>query len=202
MSNVKYLDETLSGSEQAVTVVKKATGRLAFLYRNASLLDQNCRKLLCMALIQPYFDYCSSCWYSGLTARLRERLDVLQRRMVRFIFSYNPRHHVGSGDVKALSWLFVRDRVRYFKVVHVHKVVTGRAPEYLVKRFVPVQTTHTHNTRSSSYDFHISKEISRSPSSFSYTATKEWNALPNEIKAIGTEKLFRRKLHDHYSRSY
>ena len=46
-----YLDETLSGVRHANDVLKKAKSRLSFLYRNAFLLDQNCRKLLCMALI-------------------------------------------------------------------------------------------------------------------------------------------------------
>ena len=46
-----YLDETLSGVGHANDVLKKAKSRLSFLYRKDFLLDQNCRKLLCMALI-------------------------------------------------------------------------------------------------------------------------------------------------------
>ena len=208
--SVKYLgvvlDANLSGTDHVTSLIKKCVGRIAFLYRNSYLLDFNCRRILCSALIQPYFDYCCSSWYSGLTGRLRDRLDVLQRRMVRYIFSYGPRHHVGSGDIKALSWLLVKDRVRCFKlvheVVHVHKVVHKRAPSYLAKRFLPVQGTHVHNTRSSSFNFRISKELSDSQSSFSYTAIKEWNNLPSALKAIESEKLFRQKLRDHFSLLY
>ena len=122
--------------------------------------------------------------------------------MARFIFSYGPRHHVGSGDIKALSWLLVKDRVRYFKLVHVFKVVHGKAPSYLTRKFIPVQGTHMHNTRSSCYNFHISKQLACSLSSFSYTAIKEWNNIPITLKAIDSEKLFRRKLHEFLSLSY
>ena len=136
---------------------------ILFLYRHSRLLDTNCRRILCSSLIQPYMDYCCSSWYSGLTGRLRDRLDVLQRRMVRYIFGYGPRQHVGSDDVKALSWLLVKDRVRYFKLVHVFKVVHGRAPSYLMGLFVPITGTHSHDTRSSSYNFHVSKALSHLP---------------------------------------
>ena len=127
---------------------------------------------------------------------------MLQRRMIRYVFSYGPMHHVDSRDIKALSWLLVKDRVRYFKLVHVHKVVHKQAPNYLAKRFVPVQDTHVHNTRSSAYNFCTSKEMSYSLTGFAYTAIKEWNELPSTLKAIDSEKLFRRKLHENFSLSY
>ena len=196
------LDSSLSGNDHVSSMIKKCVGRIAFLYRNSSCLDLNCRRILCSALIQPYFDYCCSSWYSGLTGKLRDRLDVLQRRMVRYIYSYGPRDHVDSRDIKALSWLLVKDRVRYFKLVHVHKVAHKKAPDYLAKRFVPIQNTHSHNTRSSAFDYCTSKEMSYSLTGFSYTAIKEWNDLPNALKAIDSEKLFRRKLHEHFSLSY
>ena len=72
--NVKYLgvrlDENLNGSLHAGGLVKTCAARLNFLYRNSHLLDFNCRKTLCMPLIQPYVDYCCSSWYSGLTSHL------------------------------------------------------------------------------------------------------------------------------------
>ena len=122
--------------------------------------------------------------------------------MVRFINEYGPREHVGSGDVKSLSWLLVKDRVRYFKLVHVFKIVHGNAPGYLSGKFEPIVATHRHNTRSSGNNFHVSKALSGSLTSFAYTAVKEWNELPIDLKSIESEKLFRRKLRDHLCCSY
>ena len=86
---VKYLgvtlDASLSGASHVIKMLKTGMARLAFLYRNSYLLDGNSRKTLCSALIQPYFDYCSSSWYSSLTNSLKRRLDIFKRKMVRFI---------------------------------------------------------------------------------------------------------------------
>ena len=127
---------------------------------------------------------------------------MIQRRMVRFINSFDSRRHVDSRDMKELSWLLVPDRVSYFRLIHVFKIARKQAPSYLMKRFVPLSGVHAHETRSRSYDFLVSKEISRSLSSFSYTAVKEWNSLPVSLKQIESEICFRRRLKEHLSFSY
>ena len=87
--SVRYLgvilDACLSGAEHVGNLMKTCANRLAFLYRNSRFLDTNSRKTLCSALIQPHLDYCSSSWYSGITSHFQNRLDVIQRKMVRFI---------------------------------------------------------------------------------------------------------------------
>jgi hypothetical protein len=104
---VKYLgfmlDGSLSGQDHALGVIKKMASRLSFLYRNAALLDLRSRKTLCLSLIQPYFDYCSNSRYNGLSAKLRGRLDVLQRRIIRYIYDLGPRSHIGSEHLKQLQ---------------------------------------------------------------------------------------------------
>ena len=98
--NVKYLgvtlDDQMSGSVHANSVLKKCMTRLAFLYRNSRFLNFHSRKTLCSALIQPHVDYCSSSWYGCLSKNLKSRLDVLQRRMARFVNAYDYRHHIGT----------------------------------------------------------------------------------------------------------
>ena len=104
--SVRYLgvklDENLSFKTHASEVINKCAGRIAFLYRNSLVLDCKSRNILCNSLIQPYLDYCSSSWYSSLTQRLGNRLDVSQRRMVRFIYSKESRFRVGSSGLKNL----------------------------------------------------------------------------------------------------
>ena len=79
--SVRYLgvmlDDCLSGEGHILMIISKISARISFLYRNAHLLDLRCRKTLCSALIQPYFDYCCSSWYEGLSAKYKARLDVL-----------------------------------------------------------------------------------------------------------------------------
>lgn len=193
VASVKYLgvklDENLSFKAHATEVINKCAGRIAFLYRNSSVLDFNSRKILCNSLVQPYLDYCSSTWYSSITQCLKNRLDVLQRRMVRFIHSKESHFHVGSNDLRHLGWLTIPDRVKFFKLIQVEK-----APPYLSQSFFPITQRHTHNTRRSSNDFFVSKDLNRSFSSFAFTAVEHWNGLPSSLKGIDSLHTFKSKL--------
>ena len=198
VSTVKYLGVTLDQhfkfTEHVTNVIKRCAGRLNFLYRNSSVLNYNSRRILCNSLIQPYLEYCCSTWYSSISQNLRGRLDVIQRRMVRFIHSKDPYYHVSFHDLRGLSWLSIPDRVKFFKLNQVFKIRSGNAPRYLCTSFQALATSHSHNTRRSSLDFFISKELANSPHSFSFTAIKHWNSLPPCLKQIQKFPSFKKRL--------
>ena len=196
------LDENLDGRAHAASVVKKCAGRMAFLFRNSSMLNAQNRKTLCTALVQPYLDYCCSSWYSGLTKQLKEKLNVIQRRMVRFIHGFHHMHHVDNADFGRLTWLNVEDRVRFFKLVHVFRIRTGLAPGYLASNFLPLAEHHAHQTRGSTYDYAITAHVAKAPNSFSYTAIKDWNSLPPSLKSVTSLNVFKRKVKERFLSSY
>ena len=207
VSCVKYLgvllDENLSGKPHAEDLLKKCGYRISFLYRNAMVLNTKSRITLCSALVQPFMDYCSSSWYSSLTQKLKNRFDVIQRRMVRFIFGMHHLDHVGLSSFSSLSWLTMKDRVNYFKLCHVFRIKTGTAPPYLSQDFVSVSALHAHSTRgSNSHNFSLSKQISSAPHSFLSTAIKEWNNLPAHIKHIDSGSAFKQRLRAHFLSKY
>ena len=203
---VKYLgvllDDRLTGSSHVRNMLKTSMGKLSFLYRNSSFLDFSCRKLLCSALIQPYIDYCSSSWYSGLSAQLRSRLDVLQRKMTRFIFGLDNRAHIGNTELRSLNWLSVIDRVNYFKLVHLFKIRTGSAPRYLISDFKLVSDSHVHATRASRFNYHLPKSLSLAPTTFTFTTIKLWNSLPTFLKEPMSLPSFKRRLKDYLLSRY
>jgi hypothetical protein len=184
----------MNGRIHAAELIKKCAGRISFLYRNSSLLDFNCRKTLCSSLILPYLEYCCSSWYSSLTKQLKDKLDVLQRRLVRFVFSMDPRDHVGSDHLAKLNWMTISDRVGFFKLIHVFKIRNGLAPGYLANNFNLITSTHGHFTRGSVCNYSISRDMSNSPTSFVFTAVKNWNCLPNFLKEIQSLPVFKTKL--------
>ena len=204
VSEVRYLgvmlDENFNGKVQAVSVIKKVAARLGFLWRSASLLDFNSRRMLCMSLVQPCLDYCIVSWYVGLSSKLRGKLDVLLRKMVRFVYGWGPRTHVGTGTLRELGWLQVADRARYFALVHAFRIRKGLAPSYLCKGFVQVSGVHGHQTRGSAFDFHLS--ASDSPGSFSYYSKCQWNDLPAQLKCIDSLAVFKVKLKQHLMTTY
>ena len=197
-----YLDECMKGTAHASDVIKKCAGRISFLYRNASLLNFHCRKILCSALIVPYMDYCCSSWYGGLTKKLQDKLDVIQRRIIRFIFSLDARAHVGTEKLRELSWLSIWDRVSYFKLGHVFKVKKGTAPNYLSSKFALVSESHAHNTRGSIHNYVVTSQQAKAQTGFCFSAIKEWNSLPDEIKGAGSLFIFRKKLKQHFMSRY
>ena len=206
VSTVKYLgvvlDPRLKFSEYANMVIKKCAGRISFLYRHSASLDYNCRRILCNSLIQPYLDYCCTAWYSSLTADLRRKLDVVQRRMVRFILSQDRMSHVDTTDLRKLSWLTIPDRVKFFKLSQVFKIRNGTSPEYLSSSFFPLSHSHGHDTRRRSFNYRVSKELADSPTSFSYTAIKLWNELPQSLQGVASLETFKARLKQHLFSSY
>ena len=196
------LDCNLSGSCHVFSLFKSCMGRLSFLHRNSSYLNFQSRKMLCMTLIQPYVDYCSSAWYEDLSVLLKAKLDILQRKMLRFIFEFDNRHHVGLKDLESLSWLSVPDRMKFFKLVHMFKIKHGLAPQYLRFDLSSVSDTHTHNTHGSTSNFHVSKSLSQMPSSFAFSSVKYWNSLPAGLKGINSLSTFKRELRRFFLSSY
>ena len=108
-----FLNDTLDGSSHAEHVIRKCGARISFLYRYASILNYSARKTLCTSLILPFLEYCSASWYNGLTQKLKMKLDVIQRRLIRFILLLHHQEHVGFPQYCSLSWLTVKDRVSF-----------------------------------------------------------------------------------------
>ena len=77
-SNVTYLgcifDETLSGESMAIHVINKINSTLRFLYHQNKFLNFPLHRLLCNAMIQPFFDYACNAWYPNINKRLKMRL--------------------------------------------------------------------------------------------------------------------------------
>ena len=206
VSEVRYLgvqlDENMSGSIHVAHVIRTCVTRLAFLYRNSSFLDFHSRKLLCGALIQPYLDYCCTSWYSGLSAHWTEKLNVIQRKMIRFIYGYDSRRHVGTNELRTLSWLNIPDRIMFFKMVHLFKVRHDLAPNYLAGDVTSVSRTHSYATRECDLNFFLSKSVASAPDSFAFTGIKQWNSLPRRIKEIDSIAVFKSKLKEYLFSRY
>ena len=106
---VKFLgasiDNCMSGDSMALSIIQKASFRLKFLYRNAKFLNSNVKKLLISALIQSYFDYGCTYWFSALSCKLKAKLQTSQNKLIRFVMGTHYRAHVGTAEFKEINWL-------------------------------------------------------------------------------------------------
>ena len=152
-TSVKYLgvsiDNCMSGDLMALNIIQKASCRLKFLYRNATFLSSNIKKLLVSALIQSHFDYGCTYWFSALSCKLKAKLQTSQNKLIRFVMGTHSRSHEGTAEFKEMNWLPVEHRVAQMQLILVYKIVNGSAPEYLQNDFNHVSQTHRYSTRHS-----------------------------------------------------
>ena len=59
-------------------VINKVNFRLRFLYRQNKFLDIPLRRLLCNAMIKPFFDYACNAWYPNLSKKLKNVFKQLK----------------------------------------------------------------------------------------------------------------------------
>jgi hypothetical protein len=97
-TSVKYLgvmiDQFLSGDHVVNTILKKVHQILKFVFRNKNCLELQSRKTLCSTLMQCHFDYTCSCWYEGLTKQMKNKLQIVQNKVVRFILGLHHRKNI------------------------------------------------------------------------------------------------------------
>ena len=160
VTSVKYLgltlDNNISGESIVHNILKKASCRLKFLYRYSNILNLKSRKTLCFALIQCHFDYACSSWYSGINKGLKQRLQIMQNKMIRYILNLDSRSHIGCPEFEKLNMLNVCDRVKQNKLNHVHKIWNGTGPQYMKEKFDRLCDTELKNcTRASANNFFL-----------------------------------------------
>ena len=122
--------------------------------------------------------------------------------MIRFIHGLDYRAHVDSKNLRDLSWLSIADRVKFFRMSHLFRIRHKLAPTYLLPNFKLVSAAHSYNTRGSHHNFHISRELSLFTNGFAFTAIKQWNSLPDNIKSICDFRVFKRRLKEYLIDQY
>ena len=180
-----------------MSICDKSDSKLSFLHRYSAFLDFRTRKLLCESLVFSCLTYCASAWYSGVSQRLKNRLEVIQRKMVRFVNGWEPRSHVGLPEIIAVGWLFFPKRVSFFKLCHLFKIKTGKVPQYLAQDFRTTSSVHSYSTRGSDLNY-VPNCQEFSNNTFHYTVIREWNELPANVKSQLSLLRFKKELKRHF----
>ena len=164
------------------------------MYRQNHCLNMELRKLLCNALVQCHFDYASSSWYNGISKQLKNRLQVVQNKVVRFIHGYDSRTSLKVKDFSSIGWLNVQNRVKQLRLNHVHKIVNKKCPSYMNNNFSLVSDIHSHNSRNSKGNFYLPQVNCFTSTTFYYQAIKDWNSLPADVKNVSYIYEFKKKV--------
>ena len=145
-------------------------------------------------MIQCYFDYASSSWYSGITKQLKQRLQAAQNKVIRFIHGYDFRTSLTVNDFKSIGWLNVENRVKQLRLNHVHKIYNKKCPSYMYDNFQLVSDIHSHNSRYSKSNFYVQSVNSFTIDTFYYQAIQDWNSLPPCVKNVRNKYEFKSKV--------
>ena len=185
-SSVTYLgcilDEAMTGEGMAMYVIKKINSKLKFLYRKNSYFSQSLRRMLCNAIIQPHFDYACSGWYTNLSEKIKNKLQVTQNNCIRFCLQKPNRSHIGYKDFVSMNWLSVAGRAKQMILCNVFNFFQNKCPTFMKEVFTPVDHQSI-NTRSSYQKLVQPKRKTKAGlNSLSYVGPSYWNKLPATIK--------------------
>ena len=184
------LDQYLDFSDHVELLISKANSKISFLYRYTAFLNNRTCKVLSQSLVMSRLEFCSSSWYPGLAAGLKGKLDVIQRKLVRFTNNFGYREHVGDAEIKALTWLPFPTRISFFQLVHVFKIKAGLCPSYMKDNFTRVSDVHNHGLRQSSHNFSLA-HCNCPINTFARSAISLWNCLPAYLKETRTVASFK-----------
>ncbi len=139
----KKIDKTLSGEGTLDIIVKKCTGKINFLYRQAACLLKVVKRTLCHLLVQCHLDYAVSSWYTALTQKAKRKLQILQNKMVRFILDLAKRTHLTVDYMKELNLLRVSDTAQQLRLNNEHKIFYHHANGYLQENLLRPGTDYS-----------------------------------------------------------
>ncbi len=138
------IDEHLTWARHVENVSKKIASAIGALKRVRQFIDTDTALKIYIALIQPYFDYCSAVW-DGLNITLNDKLQKLQNRAARIITK--SRYDTSSSELFGklgwdtselfgkLGWDNLLIRRKKHKAILMFKTVNDLTPHYLRELF-------------------------------------------------------------------
>ena len=187
-----YIDEHLSWSAHIDHLCSLISSKISLSRQLCT--DTYSKSLLLGIYILPYTDYGSVTWRSASATNI-ERISKLQKRAARIILRAN--YDTPSVDMfSQLGWLSTPDRLKYNKAVLTYRAINNLSPEYITQLLKPVSEVHTLNLRSSeNCSLYVPKaRTALFDGSFSCSAPRLWNALPQTVKTSGSLSTFKQSL--------
>ena len=190
------LDENLSGESMAAIMLGKINGKLKFLYRKQSFLNNSLRRLLLNALIQPHFDYACTSWFPMLNKRLSKKCSLHKTNA--FAFFESKKHSTCRGyRIKNYKLAYTKNRVEQHTCLNIMKFFKGTAPAYADEIFKPVDQSRV--TRRSKFKLNLPfRKSSAGQKCPSYIGPKIWNSLSSDFKSANNINSLKHKIKDNF----
>lgn len=196
VSEIKYLgvmiDENIDFNAQTNYICKKAGQKVGMLSRMRYKLKIEQRLTIYKAIIAPHFDYCSSIIFIMNDSQL-ERIQKIQNRAMRAIMNVKKRTHI-KLMLDTLGWLSIKQRVTFLTLKFIHKIIHGKAPQYLKEMIDKRCKYHNHNLRNNE-NININRcKRTNTQNSLVIRGFNMYNSLTNDIKQEKNEYRFENRL--------
>ena len=184
----------------AIHVINKVNSRLRFLYRQNKFLDISLRRLLCNAMIQPFFDYACNAWYPNLNKKLKKCLQAAQNKCIRFCLKLGDRTSIKTIEFEKINWPPIQERFNQCTLSNIDKFHSNIAPEYMDEVFFKAEC----NRIPTCYSYQKLKLPHRKTNqglrALSYVGPFLCNKLDNSLKMSASLNTFKHNLKNQYFR--
>ena len=178
----------------AKKVISKVNARLKFSKQKNKYLTPNLRRLLCNALIRPHFDYSSSAWYPNLSKKLKNRIQSLQDKCIRFFLQLDKMSHISQKEFETINWLPSKER--YNKCVNSIslKYFGNQWPHYLNEAFMkaPESSSSLRDNYQKLQQFF--RKTNTGQNALSIIGPALWNKVPGKNKRTTNLNTFKHNL--------
>ena len=191
------IDENLNWTSHIDHLCATISSRISLLKQLATYIPDTMQKLFYQTYILPLIDYGSVVWGTTANANI-ERLNKLQKRAARIILKAD--FMTPSADMfNRLDWMPVNNRIKYNKAVFTYKALNDQTPSYITDLLKPTAETCSRRLRSSETNC-LTVPRSRTAlcdGSFSCSAPKLWNSLPDLVKMAPSLNVFKRTVKEY-----
>ena len=189
-----YIDESLTWSSHIDHLCSHISTKISLLRNLSKYVPIKVLKMFYQSYILPCIDYGSITWGSASSLHL-ERLNKLQKRAARIILRTD--FDTPSQEMfQELEWLAVPNRIDYNKAVLTYRALNNLTPAYITNLLKPMSQVHSLNLRSSENgSLYVPRSrTSLYSGSFSCSAPRLWNALPQCVREAGSLDSFKKNL--------
>lgn len=191
------IDSRLTWDNYVTVTCNKVFAGMHSLKRIQDFLPFKIRLLLVKSLIFPYFSYCDTV-VSDMSVVLANKLQRAQNYCIRFIYNLKRDSRI-TPYYKKLGILKLVDWRSYHILITLYLILQTGVPDYLAKWFVYTSEISTKCTRRGSTTLNIPlHRTSMFNKSFTVSACRLWNILPDEIKSIDCRVQFAKELKYYY----
>ena len=123
-----------------------------------------------------------------------KKMQLVQNFAGRIVLGLRTYNQI-SGGLKSPRWLPIAEKLLFNDCVMVHKCLnTGRAPDYLSKKFTRRQAHHDRNIRYKK-DMNLPRcRLKTGQWSFAFRGATCWNKLPKDMKEVADCRIFKKRL--------